>query len=153
MSDTTDIWVIVAVVLSIIIPLLVFIWGMLPWITRVVKSELSPLNAKVAKIEGILEIFTKEQNNRMTRLEDTFKEQQKQFIDLYIEVKKIKNPDTEEGVLLTKLKSDTITKVEATRLQQIMNAKKQEAEQNNDFLTAILIIGILALIAYVLAHD
>jgi len=148
-----DIWVIVAVVLSVIIPLLVFMWSMRPWIKDVIKSELSPLNAKVSKIEGIIETFTKSQNDRMARIEDAFKEQSKEMIDLYKLVAHVKNPDTEEGVLLTKLRNETITKGEAARLQQIMNVKKQEAENSNDFLKAVLIIGILALIAYVLSHN
>lgn len=143
-------WVIL---LSVIVPLLAFMWAMLPWIKHVIKSEISPLVERMAKFEGRLDSCIESLDGRMVRIEDTFKEQQKNFIDLYKELAKVKNPDTDEGTLLTKLKNETITRDEAIRLQQIMNSKKQEAEQNSDFLKAILIIGILALIAYILSSD
>ena len=126
------------IVLSVIIPLLAFMWALLPWISHVVKSEMSPLNERMARIEGRLE---------------SFMEQQKFNIEAYVKLAKIKNPDTDEGVLLTKLNNNTITKDEATQLQQIMNRRRQEAEENNDFLKVIFIIGILALIAYALSRS
>jgi hypothetical protein len=147
MNDTS------AVILSVIIPLLAFMLALLPWIKHVIRSEISPLAERIAKIEGKLNTFIEQEHSRVARLEDSFKEQQKGFLDLYRDMAKIKNPDTDEGILLTKLKNETITNDEAIRLREIMNKRKQEAEQNNDFLKAILIIGILGLIAYVLSRD
>jgi len=61
------------------------------------------------------------------------------------------HPD--KGVLLEKLKNDTITREEAAVLQQIMSEERQRAQEQNDILKAIVIIGILALIGYVLSRS
>lgn len=127
-----------AIILSVIIPLLLFMWAMLPWIKHVIKSEISPLTERIARIEGRL---------------DTFMEQQKLFIDAYEKMGKMKNPGNEETRLLTRLREGIITDDEAIRLREIMNNRRQQAEESNDFLKAILIIGILGLIAYALSRN
>jgi len=127
-----------AIILAVIIPLVVFMWTMLPWIKHVIKADMGEVKERIATIEGQLSVLL---------------EHQKQMIDVYMKMKRIANPNNEEAILLTKLKNDTITRQEAIRLQKIMSSEKESAEQENDFLKAVLIIGILGLIAYDLSRQ
>lgn len=69
-----------------------------------------------------------------------------------MKLEKIGNRDDEEGILLLKLRNDTITRDEAIKLEQIMNAEREAAQSENNFLKGILIIGILSLIAIALSR-
>lgn len=138
LSLMNDIWVIITVIFSVIIPLVIFMFALRPWVRDSARNAVSGLGERVATIEGQLK---------------TLIEQNKLFIDAYIKSQKIGNPDEEEGILLTKLRNDTITKDEAIQLQQIMNERRLAAESENDFLKVILIIGILGLIAFALSRS
>lgn len=123
-----DTWVII---LSVLIPLLLFMWALLPWIGRAVKADTVDLRERVAGVEGQLKVLI---------------EQNKSYIDILMRIEKMSNPDNEEAILLMKLRNDTITREEAIQLQEMMNAKREAAQSENDFLKVVLIIGILALI-------
>ena len=131
---TMDTW---AIILSVLIPLLLFMWALLPWIRRIVRADTAELSERVANIEGQLKVLL---------------EQNKSYIDLLMKLEKIGNPDDEKGILLLKLRNDTITRDEAIKLEQIMNAEREVAESENNFLKGILIIGILSLIAIALSR-
>jgi len=133
-----DIWVVVAVIFSVIIPLVVFMFTLRPWVRDVARNAVSDLGERVARIEGRL---------------DTLIEQNKSYIDIFMKLRGLSNPTDDEGILLTKLRNDTITREEAIRLNGIMNAERQRAESENDLLKVFLIIGILTLIGIVLSKS
>ncbi len=133
-----DVWVIIAVVFSVIIPLVVFMFTLRPWVRDTAENAVSGLGERVARIEGQL---------------STLIEQNKSYIDIFMNLKKLGNPTDEEGILLTKLRDDTITREEAIKLNEIMVTERKEAENENDLLKVLLIIGILALIGIVLSKS
>jgi hypothetical protein len=128
---------ILAIVGSIVIPLVIFMFTLRPWIKDTVKLCLRDSEIELTKIRSELKAY---------------REGQKEFIELYKLIGNLKNPHPDKGVLLDKLKNDTITREEAILLQSIMSGEKTKAEETNDILKAIVIIGILALITYTLSN-
>jgi len=120
------------VVLSVIIPLIGFMLALRPWIRDVAQAAVGNVGIKLASLETELKAY---------------RESQKDFIDLYKKIANLKNPHPNKEVLLDKLRNDTITREEAITLQGILAAERDEAERENNFLKAIIIIGILALVA------
>ena len=82
------------------------------------------------------------------------KEQLKVFIDLYRDATKGKpdNPGPRKRILLEKLKSNTITMIEARELKAVLEKEKKRASAGGDLVEAIAIIGILILIAIVIGE-
>jgi hypothetical protein len=128
----TNPWDIVTIIGSVIIPLVVFMLILRPWIRDVAESAVGNIGVELASLKAELKAY---------------RETHKDFIDLYKQIGTLKNPHPDKEVLLDKLKNDTITRDEAIILQQIMSEERQKAEDQNDFLKAIIIIGILALVA------
>jgi hypothetical protein len=124
------------VVLSVIIPLLAFMIALRPWIRDVAKSAVGDVGVELASLKAELKAY---------------RENRKEFIDLYKLITQPGNPHPDKDALLEKLKNDTITRDEAITLQQIMNEERQKAEAQNDLLKAVIIIGILALVAAALS--
>jgi len=125
------------VVLSVIIPLIGFMLALRPWIGDVAKAAMGDVGVELASLKAELKAY---------------RETQKEFIELYKHLGKLTNPYPAKEVLLEKLKNDTITTEEAITLQQIMNEERQRAQEQNDFLKVIVIIGILTLIAYAISR-
>lgn len=113
-------------------------WALLPWIRRCIRADTAELSERIASIEGQLKVII---------------EQNRQYIDLFMKLQKIDNPTDDEGILLTRLKNNIITKEEAIRLNEIMIAERQRAESENDLLKVFLIIGILTLIGIALSRS
>jgi hypothetical protein len=128
----------ITIVGSIVIPLVAFMFAIRPWIRDTVKVTLREVEIDLAKIRSEL---------------GAYREGQKEFIELYKHIGNLKNPHPDKGILLEKLKNDTITKDEAILLQSIMTGEKLKAEEQNDILKAIVIIGILVLIAYAISKS
>ena len=131
-------WDVVAIVSSVIIPLLLFMLALRPWIRDVAKTAIGDVKVELATLKAELKAY---------------RDTQKEFIELYKLVGHPRNPHPDKEALLEKLKNDTITREEAITLQQMMNEERQIAQEQNDILKAIVIIGILALIAYAISRS
>lgn len=131
-------WDTVAIIGSVIIPLVVFMFALRPWVRDTAKDAVSNIGIEVASLRAELKAY---------------REAQKEYIELYKRLAKPRNPHPSKEVLFEKLKNDTITREEAIALQQILNEERQRAEEENDFLKAIVIIGILALTAYAISKS
>ena len=129
---------ILTIIGSIVIPLVIFMFALRPWIRDTVKVTLRDVEIDLTKIRSEL---------------NAYREGQKEFIELYKHIGNLKNPHPDKGVLLEKLKNDTITREEAVLLQSIMTEEKLKAEEQNDVLKAIVIIGILVLLAYAISNS
>ena len=131
-------WNIVAIIGSVIIPLVVFMFALRPWVRNTARDAVSNIGIELASLRAELKAY---------------REAQKEYIEIYKLIANPRNPHPGKEVLLEKLKNDTLTREEAIALQQIMNEERQRAEEQNDFLKAIVIIGILALIAYAISRS
>jgi len=116
---------------SVLGPLIGFMFLMRGFVRDTAKAAVGDIAVDVATLKGELKAY---------------RESQKDLIDLYKQVANPKNPHPNKEVLLDKLKSDTITREEAITLQGILNIERDEAEKENNFLKAMIIIGILALV-------
>ena len=125
-------WNIVAIIGSVIIPLVVFMFALRPWVRDTARDAVSNIGIELASLRAELKAY---------------REAQKEYIEIYKLIANPRNPHPGKEVLLEKLKNDTLTREEAIALQQIMNEERQRAEEQNDFLKAIVIIGILAAVA------
>jgi hypothetical protein len=133
-----EIWEIVSIIGSVIIPLAVFILALRPWIRDVAQNAVGNIGSELSALKAEVKAY---------------RETQKDWIDLYKHLGYASNPYPDKDVLLEKLRNDTITREEAILLQEIMNAERQRAQERNDFLRVIVIIGILALIAYAISRS
>jgi len=124
-----------AIVLSVLIPLFVFMIALRPFIKDTIKAELVGIHTKVEGIEKGIE---------------GFKEGQKQFIDVYQKLGKPNNPHPDKGILLEKLRNETITENEAIWLRGILTEEREQAERENNVLKVLAIIGILVLIGVII---
>lgn len=80
------------------------------------------------------------------------KEQFKTYVEIYMKMSKPNNPHPDKEMLLKKLYDGTITLEETNTLQRIMEDEKRSAEAVNDFVKLLIIVGVLAFIAIVLAE-
>ncbi len=129
---------VVAIVGSVLIPLLAFMFALRPWIRDIAKVAGSDVKIGLASLNAELKAY---------------REGQKELIEVYKRLGNLKNPHPNKENLLDKLKNDTITREEALELQQMMKEERQTAEGENDFLKVIVIIGILALITHALTRS
>ncbi len=69
-----------------------------------------------------------------------------------MKISKPHNPHPDKDILLKKLYEGTITYEESTILQNILEDEKRSAEASNEFIKVLIIIGVLAFLAIVLAE-
>ena len=131
--ETNEILIMVVTIIgSVLIPLIGFMFLMRGYIKDSAVSAVGDIPVELAAIKSELKAY---------------KEGQKDLIDVYKQIGSLRNPHPNKEVLLDKLKNDTITREEAIALQEILNVEREKAENENDFLKAVIIIGILALVA------
>lgn len=75
----------------------------------------------------------------------------KSFIPVYKMMTK-PNPHPDKFILLDKLYYDTITQEEAITLQNILEKERLDAETSGDALKVLVIVGILAFLALIIAR-
>jgi len=135
------------IVLAIVLPLIGLVLALRPWIKDIVKADLGEFNERMARIEG-------QSDAKMARIEgqlDAMERYLKVLIPLYRSITEAGNPSPNKDELLLKLENDTITKEEAIELQRIMEVEQRKAKEQNDTVKAIVIVGILVLIAIFLS--
>ena len=135
-------WDILAIIGAILIPLMTFMitfmFRLRPFIKDTIKADMGDVMKELSSLKGEMK---------------GYRDAQKLFIDLYKGKSNLTNPHLDKGILLEKLKNDTITREEAIYLQEILTAERNQAQQQNDFLKAIIIIGILALVAAAISRS
>lgn len=131
--ETKDLLIMVATIIgTIMIPLLGFMLLMRGFIRDTAIAAVGDISTQLATLK--VEI-------------SAYRESQKELIEVYKLIAKPGNPHVDKEILLEKLKNDTITRDEAIALQEILLAERDAAEQEKNFLKAVIIIGILALVA------
>ena len=142
-EQTLSMTAVLTIIGSIVIPLGLFLFALRPWVRDTTKLAVAESLGEIKIQLAVLSAEVK-----------AYRDEHKQLIDLYQrKLSKRGNPHPDKEVLLQKLKDETITRDEALFLQQIMNEEQQKAEDQNDILKAIVIIGILALIAYAISKS
>lgn len=126
---------ILTIVGSILIPLVGFMFLMRGFIRDTAIAAIGNVSVDIASLKAELVAY---------------RDSQKELISLYLKVSIPGNPHPNKEVLLEKLRNDTITRSEAIILQEIMTAERDAAEDDNNILKAIIIIGILALVSVAL---
>ena len=129
---------IVAIVFSIIVPILIFIIGLRPFIKDTVNAEVSEFKLNVER--------------RVSNLEGRFQEWapiiNKLVPDLLKQISS--NPDSRRAELLEKWKAGTLNYKESIELRDILAREADEAEQARKTLIAL---GLLALFIYALSKE
>jgi hypothetical protein len=126
--DAKDIAIIIV---SVIAPLVGYMFAIRGFVKDTARAAVGNISVELASLRSEL---------------DAYRESQKDLIDLYGRIANLRNPHPDKEVLLQKLKNDTITREEAIALQEILTSERDTAERENDFLKAVVIIGILALV-------
>lgn len=136
MQSSLELWQLLLIVIgTILIPLVGYMFAMRGFIRDTAIAAVGNVSVDIASLKAELAAY---------------RDSQKDLINLYLKVSTPGNPHPDKEVLLQRLKDDTISRDEAIALQEIMTAERDAAEEDNNILKAVIIIGILALVTVAL---
>lgn len=137
----------ISVLISVVVAL-VAVASLVYTIFHFMYNEFKSVNTKISDLGSSL-------GQRLVAVEVAMagiKEQYKTYVELLMKISKPNNPHPNKDTLLKKLYEGTITYEESTILQKILEDEKRSAEASNDFVKVLIIVGVLAFIAIVLAE-
>ncbi len=141
----------ISVLISVVVALVAVV-GLVYTVFHFMYNEFQSVNKKISDLESSLGQRLKAVEVTMDVAMDSIKEQGKTYVELLMRISKPHNPHPDKEALLKRLYDGTITYEESTLLQSILEEEKRSAEASNDFIKVLIIVGVLAFLAIVLAE-